>query len=169
MTPGTRNFTKIKCFNFLQFSWPRIGKILTPILWSFVSCFNFLQFSWPWVHETSHKSNASIFSNFHDPGYTKLHKNHMLQFPPLFMTPGTWHFTKIKCFNSSQFLWPIRASELKNLTDSRFFSSRLFSSTHFPATCVLVGNCATKIRLWESQISPGYLFIERFPPHLGVF
>ena len=59
MTPGTRNFTKIKCFYFLWFSWPR-------------------------VHKTSQKSNASIFSNCHDPGYTKHHKNQILQFSPIF-------------------------------------------------------------------------------------
>ena len=43
MTPGTRNLTKIRFFNFLWFSWPRVDK-------------------------TSQKSNASIFSNFHEPG-----------------------------------------------------------------------------------------------------
>ena len=59
MTPGTRNFTKIKCFYFLWFSWPR-------------------------VHKTSKKSNASIFSNCHDPGYKKHHKNQILQFSPIF-------------------------------------------------------------------------------------
>ena len=75
MTPGTGNFTKIKCFNFLQISWTR-------------------------VHETSQKSNASIFSKFHDPRYTKLHKNQMLQFSPIFMTNSTWNITKSDpCFS----------------------------------------------------------------------
>ena len=81
MTPGTRNLTKIKCFNFLQLSWPR-------------------------VHETSQKSNASIFSNFYDPGYTKPHKNQILQFSLIFMNPGRWNFTKFKCFNFLQLSWP---------------------------------------------------------------
>ena len=189
------NFTKIRCFNFLQFSWPRVHKNFTKI-WSF----NFLQFSWPRVHKTSQKSNASIFFNIHDPGYTKLHKNQMLhffpifmnpagytklhknqmiQFSPIFMTPGTQNFTKIKCFNFLQYSWSI--TKIRPL----FFSNQsigvrilpipvsspphLLSSTRFLATCALVGNRATKIRLWEIQISPGYLFIERFPPHLGVF
>ena len=98
MTPGRQNFTKIKCFNFLQFSWTRVDEISqnsnASISSNFqdhtrnftkIKFFNFLQFSWPWVHETSQKSNASIFSNFHD---------------------RTRNFTKIKCFNFIQFSWP---------------------------------------------------------------
>ena len=81
MTPGTRNLTKIKCFNFLKLSWPR-------------------------VHKTSQKSNTSIFSNFHDPGYTKLHKNQMLQYSLIFMTLGTRNLTKIRFFNFLWFSWP---------------------------------------------------------------
>ena len=100
MTPSTQKFTKIKYFNFLQFSWPRVHETS---LKSNASIFS--NFHDP-VHETSLKSNASIFSNFHDPWYTKLKKNQVLQFFPIFMTPGTWNFTKIKCLNFLQFSWP---------------------------------------------------------------
>ena len=96
MTPGTRNLTKIKCFNFLQLSWPR-------------------------VHETSQKSNASIFSNFYDPGYTKPHKNQILQFSLIFMTPGRQNFTKIKCFNFLQFSWT-RVDEISQNSNASIFS-----------------------------------------------
>ena len=121
MTPGTRNFTKIKCFYFLWFSWPR-------------------------VHKTSQKSNASIFSNCHDPGYTKHHKNQILQFSPIFQA------------------WALESNQFPLLLLLAFLSS-----TRFAATCAFVGYRATKIGLWEIQISPGYLFLERKPPHLGVF
>ena len=92
-----RNFTKIKCNNFLWFSWPRVHKIqilpFSPIFmspgtrnFSKIICFNFLEFSWPWVH--------------------KIDKIQILQFSPIFMSPGTQNFTKIKCFNFLQFSWP---------------------------------------------------------------
>ena len=74
MTLGTQNLAKIRLYNFLQFPWPR-------------------------VHETWKKSDASIFSNFHDPGHTKPCKNQTLQFSPIFMTPPTWNLAKIGCFN----------------------------------------------------------------------
>ena len=96
MTPGTQNFTKIKYFNFLQFSWPR-------------------------VHKTSLKLNISIFSNFHDPRHTKHHKNQMLQFSPNFMTPGMWKLTKIKCFNFLQFSWP-RVCETSQKSNASIYS-----------------------------------------------
>ena len=35
----------------------------------------FFQVLSPWVHETLQQSDASIFSNFHDPGYMKPWKN----------------------------------------------------------------------------------------------
>ena len=89
MTPGARNFTKIRHFNFVLFSWPRVHetsqKSDTSILPDFhdpgytkIKYFNFLQFSWPRVHETSQKSDTSILPNFHDPGYTKIHKYQIL-------------------------------------------------------------------------------------------
>ena len=106
MTPGTWNFTKIKCFNFLQFSWN----------FTKIKCFIFSNF-----HETSLKSNASIFSNFYDPGYMKLQKNLMLQFSLIFMTLGTWNFTKIKCFNFLQFSWP-RVHETSKKSNALIFS-----------------------------------------------
>ena len=81
MAPGTRNFTKIKHFNFLKFSWPP-------------------------VHEISQKSNTLVFSNFHDPGYIEFHKNQTFQFSQIFMTPGSWNFTKIKHFSFLEFSWP---------------------------------------------------------------
>ena len=140
MTPGTWNFTKIKCFNFFQFSWPWVHETSQKSNASIFSNFH----KWPRVHETSQKPNVSIFSNFHDPRYMKHHKNQILIF--LQSSIGIR-------------ILPIPASS----------PPRLLSSTRFPATCALVGNRATKVRLWEIQISPGYLFIERFPPHLGVF
>ena len=38
---------------------------MTPSTWNF-KIFNFIKFSWPLVRETSQKSDASIFLNFHD-------------------------------------------------------------------------------------------------------
>jgi hypothetical protein len=86
MTPGTRKFTKIKCMDFLRLSWPR-------------------------VHENPQKSDPSIFFDFHDPGYMKIHLNQTLQFSSTFMTPGTWKFTKIRrfrLFEFLQFLWQMK-------------------------------------------------------------
>ena len=74
MTPGTGKSAKIRHFNFLQLSWPR-------------------------VHESSQKSDALILFNFHDPGYMKVQKNHTLWFYSIFMNPDTWKFTKIRRFN----------------------------------------------------------------------
>merc|ERR1712051_1162709 len=74
------------------------------------------------VHKTSQKSNASIFFNFHDPGYMKHHKNQILIF--------------IQSSIGVRIL-PTPASS----------PPRLLSSTRFPATCALVGNRATKVRL----------------------
>ena len=74
MTPGTWKSTKIRHFDFLQLSWPR-------------------------VHENSQKSDTLIFFNFHDPGYMKIHKNQTLWFSLIFMTPGTWKSTKIRHFD----------------------------------------------------------------------
>ena len=75
MIPGTQNFTKIRCFNFLQFpclGYTKSHKNLTlqfsPIFvtpgtqnYTKIWRFNFLQFSWP-------------------PGYMNFHKNQKLQF-----------------------------------------------------------------------------------------
>ena len=78
---GTWNFEKIRSFNFLQFSWPRVHETLQK--WDFTIFSNFhdprhmkscknqmLQF-FPNFHETLQKSDSSIFSNFHDPVYMK--------------------------------------------------------------------------------------------------
>ena len=122
MTPGTQNHTKIWRFKFqknqkLQFS----PIFITPDTWNLakIRLYNFLQFSWPRVHETLQKSDFTIFSNFHDPGYMKPCKNWMLQFFPnfhdpgytkpcknrtlpfslIFMTLDIWNLEKIRCFN----------------------------------------------------------------------
>ena len=50
-----------------------------PSWWIFKKPFIFLNF-----HETLQKSDTSIFSNFHDSG----HKNQILPFSLIFMTPG---------------------------------------------------------------------------------
>ena len=63
-----------------------------------IRCVNFIQFSWFRVHENSQKSDTSIFFNFHDPRYMKIHKNQTLLFSSTFMTPGTWKSTKIRRF-----------------------------------------------------------------------
>ena len=147
MYPGTRNFTKFKSFNFLQLSWPRVHETSQNSKASIFSsfhdpgytklhknkCFNFLLFSWPRVHETSLKSNTSIFSNFHDPGYTKLQKIQILQFSLIFMTLGTWNFTKTKCFNFLQFSWPwVHETSLKsNASIPHNFHDRRWNFTKF--------------------------------------
>ena len=115
MNPGRWNFTKFKCFNFLQLLWPRIFEtskrsnslsliFMTPGTWNFKK-----------------KSNSSISSNFRDPGYTKLHKNQMLQFSLISMTPSTRNFTKIKCFNFLQFSWT-RVDEISQNSNASIFS-----------------------------------------------
>ena len=80
MTPGTWKFTKIRRFDSIQFSWPR-------------------------VQENPQKSDASIFFNFHDPGYMQVHKNQTFWFYSIFMTLGTGKSTKIRRFDSIQFSW----------------------------------------------------------------
>jgi hypothetical protein len=85
------------------------------------------------VQEASQKSNALFFSNIHDPGYTELHKNLMLQFSPTtsqksnasifseFHDPGTQNFKKIKCFIFFQFSWPVHETSQKS--NASFFSN----------------------------------------------
>ena len=87
-----RNFTKIKCNNFLWFSWPRTK----------FKFFHFLRFSWAQVQETSQKSYASIFLNFHDPGCTKL--------------------TKFKFFNFLRFSWA-RVHKTSQKSNALIFSN----------------------------------------------
>ena len=65
MTPGTWKSSKIRQFNFLQFSWflgNYLGK-MTPGTWNFtkIRCFDFPQLSWP-------------------RGYIKIYKNQKIQF-----------------------------------------------------------------------------------------
>ena len=91
--PGTWNFSKIRCFTFLEFSWPR-------------------------VHEISQKSDALVFSNFHYPRYMKILKNWMLQFSQIFMTHGTWNFSKIRRFSFLEISQKLDAS--------------IFSDFHYP-------------------------------------
>ena len=117
MTPGTWNFTKIRRFNFLEFSWPP-------------------------VHETSQKSKASFFLNFHDLRYMKLRKNQTLQFSLNFMTSGTWNFTIIRHFNFLEFSWPpvhetSKSSILSNFHDpvhetSQKSKASIFLNFHDP-------------------------------------
>ena len=110
-----------------EWSFWAIFSILTQDYTKF-RCFIFLQFSWP--HKTSQKSDASNFSNF---PYMNFHKNQMLYFSSMgtqnytkiwrlnflqfswlftkirsfnFMTPGKQNFKKIRNFNFLQFPWP---------------------------------------------------------------
>ena len=94
MILGTWKLTKIRRFDFIQFSWP--------------------------VHENSQKSDAPILFNFHDPGYMKIHKNQTLQFYSIFMTPGTWKLTKIRHFNFLHLSWP-RVHENPQKSDNSIF------------------------------------------------
>ena len=103
MNPGTRNFSKIKCFNetsqksnatiFSGFHDPGYTKF---------KFFHFLRFSWAQVQETSQKSYASIFLNFHDPGCTKL--------------------TKFKFFNFLRFSWA-RVHKTSQKSNALIFSN----------------------------------------------
>ena len=135
MTPGTWNLAKMGLYNFLQFSWPRMKPyknwmlqfsliFVTPGTWNLakIRLYNFLQFSWPQVHETLQKSDFTIFSNFHDPGYMKPWKNWMLQFSLIFMTPGTQNLAKIRLYNFLQFPWP-RVHETWQKSDASIFSN----------------------------------------------
>ena len=113
---STWKLTKIRNFNFLHLLWPLPGT------WKFpkIRQFNFLQFLWQKVHDNNKKSDASIFFNFHDPGYMKTNKNQTIQFSSIFMTPGTWKFSKIRQFNFLQFLWP-RVHENSQKSDNSIF------------------------------------------------
>ena len=71
ITPGTGKSAKIRHFNFLHLSWPR-------------------------VHESSQKSDTLILFNFHDPWYMKVHKNQTLQFYSIFMTRVNESWRKLK-------------------------------------------------------------------------
>ena len=86
MTPGTWKFTKIRRFDSIQFSWPR-------------------------VQENPQKSDASIFFNFHDPGYMKVHKNQTLQFYSIFMTQGTWKLNRGKLKKMYPGSWKMKKIE----------------------------------------------------------
>jgi hypothetical protein len=120
MILGTWKFTKIKHFDFLQLSWPRVHEnpqnseawiffnFNFVCTWKFtkIRTFDFLQLSWSWVHENPQKSDTLIFFNFHDSGYMKIHKNQTLRFSSTLMIPGTWKSTKIRRFDFLQLSWP---------------------------------------------------------------
>ena len=99
-----------------------------------------------WFFSTSQKSNALIYSYFHDHGYMKLHKKQMLNFfqfswPRVHKTslksnisifsnfhdPGytklhDQHFTKIKYFIFHQFSWPrvhVKESQRVHIKESQ--------------------------------------------------
>ena len=107
MTLVTQKFTKIKSFSFVQFSWPN-QMLQSPIFMT--------------------KSNVSIFSNFHDLGYTKLHKIETLQFCPIFMTRVHQNSQKSKASVLSNFHDPrvhktslkSKASVLSNFHDPEY-------------------------------------------------
>ena len=118
----TQDYTKFRCFIFLQFSWPHktsqksdasnfsnfpymnfhknqmlyfssMGTQNYTKIWRF----NFLQFSW---HEFSQKSETSIFSNFYNSG---IHKNvtkfRCVNFWEVLCTRGTWKLKKNKALD----------------------------------------------------------------------
>jgi len=61
--------------------------LISPYFMVFFSFCHFLS----QVHETLQKSDASIFSNFHNPRYMKPCQNLRLESSPIFMTPHTWN------------------------------------------------------------------------------
>ena len=136
MTLGTWKFTKIRRFNFLQLSWPRVhenSKKSEALIF-----FNFHDPGYMKIHKNwtlqfcpifmtpgtwkSQKSDTLIFLNFHDPGYVKIHKNETLQFSSIFMTPGTWKFKKIRRFDFFQLSWP-RVHENSQKLDASILSN----------------------------------------------
>ena len=117
-TGGHENWIKLKLLILVKFHVPGVMKIKQNwsfwFLWSFmypgswkldkIEVSDFCEVSCTRGHENWRKLkylifvNTLIFSNFHDPGYTKIHQNQKLKFCPIFMTPGTQKFTKIKSF-----------------------------------------------------------------------
>ena len=112
---------------------------------------------------TKHHKNQMLqfFLIFMTPGNTKLHYNQMLLFSLIFMTPGNTklHYNKMLQFSlifnpgymkhhKNQILIFLQSSiGVRILPTPASSPPRLLSSTRFPATCALVGNRATKVRL----------------------
>ena len=92
--------TKIRRFNFLQFSWPQVHE--NPQKSDDSIFLNFHD------HENPQRSDHSIFFNFHDTGYIKILKNQTLWFSSTFMTQGV-HENQQKSddsiFTKNQTLW----------------------------------------------------------------
>ena len=129
MTPSTWKSTKIRRFNFFQFSWPRVHE--NPQKSDASIFFNFHD---PRVHENPQKSDALIFFNFHDPKSAKgRHQNFIPKLPDLYQA-------KIKPKISSLIL-TVKASN---------FEYCLFSRNNFRADlsiCIskaVIPFCATK-------------------------
>ena len=87
MTPGCMKIHKnqVLCFSSI-FMTPikheNVHKSGAPFFYNF--------------HENVQKSGAPFFFNFHDLVYMTIHKNHVLCFSPIFMTPKSWKYTKIR-------------------------------------------------------------------------
>ena len=135
MTLGYMKFTKIRCFNFLKFSCPRVHRISQKSNASFSQSFmtpgtrnftkikhsNFLEFSWPRVQEISQKSNASIFLNFHEPEISQ--KSNASIFSN-FHDPG---YTKFHKNQTLQFSRIFMAPGTGNFTKFKLFNFLEFS------------------------------------------
>ena len=137
-------FVHVSIKSFESWKWPQVANFKSWTNRSALSFFNFALFHGQkqflsqivtFLHETSQKSDASIFMtpgtwkftkirsfNFHDPGYMKIGKNQTLQFSRTFMTPGTWNLAKIRRFNFLELSWP-RVHETLRKSDASIFSN----------------------------------------------
>ena len=68
------------------------------------------------------KNEGSDFCEVSCTRVMKLHKKQKLQFSPIFMTPGTWNFTKIKRFSWQAYRVYIRQKKLGNISDLFLFN-----------------------------------------------
>ena len=127
---GSWKSSKIRQFNFLQFSWPRVHEnpqksddsiFMTPDTWksSKIRQFNFLQLSWPSTWKSTKiiikikasdflwKLNRLIFVDFHvPPGSCKLRKIKASDFCEISCTRGHENWRKLNCLIFEDFHVP---------------------------------------------------------------
>ena len=135
---GSWKSSKIRQFNFLQFSWPRVHEnpqksddsiFMTPDTWksSKIRQFNFLQLSWPSTWKSTKiiikikgsdflwKLNRLIFVDFHvPPGSCKLRKIKASDFCEISCTRGHKNWRTLN--HTLQFSW-----KLNKIKTSDFF------------------------------------------------
>ena len=88
MTPVTQNSNSLIFSDFHETAQKSNASIFSNFH-DQIKCFNFLQFSWPRVHQTSQNWDTSILSYFHDPGTPKFTKIKSFSFVQFSWPQGT--------------------------------------------------------------------------------